>query len=57
MALKIAVVNELGKHELLKGGNSAGIKAKLFFKFFYKCLRQHHVSHTQCGRNGFGKGV
>ena len=53
MAFEIAAVNKLGKHELLKGGNRAGIEAELFLKFADEALRQNHISYTQSRRNGF----
>ena len=53
MSFKITAVEQLGKHELLEGGNGAGIKAELVLKITHKALWQDHISYTQCGRDCF----
>ena len=57
MPFEITAVDQLGKHELLKGRNGTGIEAELFLKFTYKVLGQDHISHAERGRDCFGKGV
>ena len=54
---EIAVLEQPCNYVLLKGGHGAGIKAEAVFKFTDKPLRQNHISDTQGGGNGFGKGV
>ena len=57
MPFEITAVDQLRKNKLLKGRNGTGIEAELFLKFTYKVLWQDHISHTEGGRDGFGKGV
>ena len=49
MPLEISVVDKLRKHQLLEGGNGAGIEAKLPIEFTYKALRENHISYAQSG--------
>ena len=57
VSFKITAVDELCNDKLLKGGNSARIKSKLFLKDLYKFFWKNHITHTQGGRNGFGEGI
>ena len=57
MAFKIAANNQLGEHILQKGGNGTGIESEFFFVWRNKGTWQYHVTDSQRGRNGFGKGV
>ena len=57
VSFKITAVDELCNDKLLKGGNGARIKSKLFLKDLYKFLGKNHITHTQGGRNGFGEGI
>ena len=53
MTLKVSVVYQFSKDELLKGRDSAGIETQLICERIYKVSGQYHVSDTQRRRDGF----
>ena len=47
MTLKVSVVYQLSKDELLKGRNSAGIEIQLIFKSAHKMPWKYHTLSAQ----------